>query len=380
MDLNIEQSLIADAKQHVADKTTSLGDEEYKADISRYLDQGRFDQEMQKIFRRLPSALIHRSELSEPDSYQAIETPLGGLIVSRDHEGKSHVFYNSCRHRGARIAEGKVCKKRMVCPYHAWSYTTDGKLHSLPGQSHCFPNLDKADNGLLRIPSVEKYGFIWACPTADSQEQAEATLDAHLGGMVSHLQWLNADALTFFQRTVRVWKGNWKLFVEGGLETYHFAFAHRETIAPSFYNNIAVIDQVDEHFRVVMPTRELETGPAQSLHDCSHTLFSLLPNTAILVQKEHADWIQSRPLSPTETEITITSIIPSEADLADQKQQQHWAKNHHITNVTLNEDWALGESIQASLNTRALPYLQYGKNEWALHAFNQVLDGYLAKE
>ena len=76
--------------------------------------------------------------------------------------------------------------------------------------------------------------------------------------MVSHMQWLDADNFTLFARTSENWGGNWKLFAEGGLETYHFAFAHKQTIASSFYNNTAVIDQLGKHFREVMPTKELE--------------------------------------------------------------------------------------------------------------------------
>jgi phenylpropionate dioxygenase-like ring-hydroxylating dioxygenase large terminal subunit len=104
----------------------------------------------------------------------------------------------------------------------------------------------------------------------------------------------------------------------------------------------------------------------------------LLPNSALLIQKEHVEFINFRPLSAGETEITITTLIPKNTDLNDINQLRHWQKNHDITNTTLNEDWALGESIQSSLESGALPYIQYGKNEWALHAFNEELDALLS--
>lgn len=376
----LEQSLIQSAKHSVANKTTSVGATEHRADVQRYVGQERFEAERERVFGRLPTVLLHSSELADADSYQAVDTPYGSLIVSRDAQGKVHVFRNSCRHRGARLVQGKMCKKRIVCPYHAWSYTTDGALSTVPGQTQCFPALDKEQNGLLTIPCAEKFGFIWLCPAAPNQASAESHLVSHLGGMAEHLEWMAVPQLMFFKRTTRLWRGNWKLFAEGGLETYHFAFAHQQTIAPSFYNNIAIIDQIDKHFRVVMPTRELERGDPQSLHDCSHTLFSLTPNSALLVQKAHVDWIQFTPRSPGETEISVTSLIPQSTDLEDEKQTGHWQKNHHITNVTLNEDWALGESIQRSMQEGALPYIQYGKNEWALQALNETLDALLARD
>ena len=380
MDQELELSLIAQSKHNRDHKTTSLGVSQHQSEADRYLSEDRFRQELDKVFNGLPGLLLHSSEIAEPNSYVAIESTIGPLIVTRDAQGQAHVFRNSCRHRGARLVNGSGCNKRLICPYHAWSYTTDGQLSNVPGQAQCFPDLDKATNGLLEIVCAERYGFIWLCPKSEESHQAAEDVERHLGEMAAHMAWLEAEQLTVFKRTAKVWDGNWKLFAEGGLETYHFAFAHKNTIAPSFYNNLAVIDQLGDHFRVVMPTKELEQEALTSLHDCSHTLFLLTPGAALLVQKEHIDWILFRPLSATQTEISVISLIPASTDLSDEKQTSHWGKNHHITNVTLDEDWELGASIQASLNTGALPYLQFGRNEWALHELNQVLDRLLARD
>lgn len=384
MNNDIEIALIESAKQNIANKTTSLVGEETRVNIDRYKDQQRFEQECHGIFAKLPTIVLHSSSLPEANSYQSVETPVGSLIVSRDANGKAHVLRNSCRHRGARLVNGKGCSKRLVCPYHAWSYSTNGELSNVPGQQQCFPNLDKAQNGLLSLGCIEKFGFIWLCPGLKNNENADTHLTTHLKGMAAHLTWLKPDELKVFQTTTKLWKGNWKLFAEGGLETYHFSFAHKGTIAPYFHNNIAVIDQIDQHFRVVMPTKSLSSTQTHesgdlSLHDCSHTLFYLLPSAALLIQKEHVDWIQFNPKGPEETEITVTTLIPVNANLDDSEQRRHWQKNHHITNETLDEDWQLGESIQSSIDEMALPYIQYGRNEWALAAFNKVIDSYIKK-
>ena len=55
------------------------------------------------------------------------------MILSRDREGKVHVFLNSCRHRGMKVCplrEGNAAV--LTCPYHGWSYSTDGKLVGVP--------------------------------------------------------------------------------------------------------------------------------------------------------------------------------------------------------------------------------------------------------
>lgn len=379
-----EKALIADAKSKILNKTTSLKGDERKVDLDRYVCKETLKQEVLSLYNRVPTVLLHSSEVSEPNSYQAVQTTLGSLIVSRDASGKVHVLRNACRHRGAKLVDDKGCSKRIVCPYHAWSYSTDGELSNVPGHSHCFPSLDKSENGLIEIPSVEMYGFIWMCPIAEPESDLRSLLSEHLGEMEDELSGLNTHALKVFKRTKKNWKGNWKLFAEGGFETYHFTFAHKDTIAPYFHNNTAVIDQIGNHFRVFMPTKVLtaEESPEQqalSMHDCSHTLYYFTPNMGLLVQKEHIDLIQMRPLSVDETEISISTLIPSSADLQDPQQLRHWQKNNEITNRTLDEDWTLGASIQESINDNAIPYLQYGKNEWALHAFNQVLNHLILK-
>ena len=384
MDIKFEELLIEKAKQNISSKTTSLKGEVHKVDVSRYTDQKLFKKEVKQIFNKRPTVLLHSSEVENLNSYQTVETTMGSLIVSRDSDGQVHVFRNSCRHRGAKVVEGKGCSKRIVCPYHAWSYSTDGKLSNVPGQQHCFPNIEKSENGLIEIPCIEKFGFIWVCPNKELNSSLDTHIDEHLGDMREQLNWIEANNLKLFKRTCQVRKANWKLLAEGGLETYHFSFAHKNTIAPFFHNNIAVIDQISSHFRVFMPTKILDGAMKPehqplSIHDCSHMLYYLTPNMGLLVQREHVDLIQFRPLTVDETEISVSSLIPKNADLDSPQQLSHWQKNLDITNQTLDEDWVLGESIHDSMISEALPYIQYGKNEWALHEFNAVLQTMLGE-
>lgn len=380
MNHDTELKLIDECIENRNGKTTTLGESETYSAASRYTSKDHYDLEIERVFKKLPSALAHSSEIPEPNRYRQVQTALGNLIVTRDPDGGARVFHNACRHRGARIVTSdRGCSKRLTCPYHAWSYTTDGKLASIPGEEHCFPNFDKGKNGLIEIPSSEKYGFVWACPTAGDNSEAESILDQHLGKMVDCMQWLKPENFKVFQRTSKVWKGNWKLFSEGGLETYHFGFAHKDSIAPFFYNNTAVIDNFGDHFRVVMPTRKLEEVEQRprnerSIHDCSHTLFTIIPNSSFLIQKAHVDWVSFRTLSENQTEITVTTLVPADANLQDEDEMRHWQKNHDITNMTLNEDWELGVSIQESLDSGVIERVVYGKNEWALNVFNERLD------
>ena len=54
----------------------------------------------------------------------------------------------------------KVCRYEsgntsfFVCPYHSWSYTTDGKLQGVPLYRMLYEgHLDRADWSLIEVPS-----------------------------------------------------------------------------------------------------------------------------------------------------------------------------------------------------------------------------------
>jgi glycine betaine catabolism A len=109
-------------------------------DASVYIDPLRFERERRKLFDRLPLLLGPSALL--PDNNTAIAHDGYGvpLIVSRDGEGRIHVMANVCRHRGTRLIESDdvVPAKRIVCPYHAWTYGSNGDLLAIP-RAECFP-------------------------------------------------------------------------------------------------------------------------------------------------------------------------------------------------------------------------------------------------
>ena len=45
-------------------------------------------------------------------------------------QGRLRAFFNVCRHRGTRLCEAASGRfsETIQCPYHAWTYATDGRL------------------------------------------------------------------------------------------------------------------------------------------------------------------------------------------------------------------------------------------------------------
>ena len=75
------------------------------------------------------------------------------VILCRDRAGAVHVFLNSCRHRGMKVCrydDGNTTV--FTCPYHGWSYGTDGALVGVPFFREAYHSeLDKTKWRLVEV-------------------------------------------------------------------------------------------------------------------------------------------------------------------------------------------------------------------------------------
>src|SRR5687768_12236319 len=174
---------------------------------SVYTDREWWAREKAALFDRLPQVLAPSALLPEPNMAVPHDQTGRPLLLARDGDGHAHVFMNVCRHRGTRLVEGTdgVCAKRLVCPYHAWTYKLDGKLLALP-RPETFPGLDKSAMGLVELPSLEAGGLVWFLPPeaggiADFADAATVSADFAAFGMQDHY---------LFARRVHEVASNWK--------------------------------------------------------------------------------------------------------------------------------------------------------------------------
>ena len=135
----------------------------YSFDRALYTDVAVYELEMERIFRSRWLFVDHAARIPRPGDFILREIAGESIIVVRDHEAQVRAFYNVCRHRGSRLcqrSDGHI--ERFVCPYHAWTYTLDGRLSNARLMP---PGFDPASHGLnpchLRV--VEGLVFISLC-------------------------------------------------------------------------------------------------------------------------------------------------------------------------------------------------------------------------
>lgn len=118
---------------------------------------------------------------------------------------KDSAFHNVCPHRGTTLLEAPTVRKLITCPYHAWSFTLDGKAKRAPMET-C----------LQRISTVSPHGFKVVGDVQDyAWDSAWKT--------VSDMDWGCLEVV--HKKTWHV-NANWKLLIENFLEWYHLPSIH----------------------------------------------------------------------------------------------------------------------------------------------------------
>ena len=189
-----------------------------------YVDPDSLARERTAIFLRTWNYAGGLSELAQPGDYVTARLLDQNVIVMRGRDGKLRGFHNVCQHRAHELLEGRGNTRTIVCPYHAWSYTDDGRLLSARGLERQ-PDFDARRFCLkpVRIDVLaDAFVFFNLDPDATPLSEAAADLDADLRAMLPRLPDYRARPFGEARRIA----ANWKVVVDNFLECYHCAPAH----------------------------------------------------------------------------------------------------------------------------------------------------------
>lgn len=346
-------------------------------DVQHYLDPQRFAAEL-ALFRRFPQPLAASAELPEAGDWLARDRFGMPFLLVRQDDGSVRALLNVCRHRGARLVEEGAGKqaRTFVCPYHAWSYNSDGSLRGVP-QSFGFPCLDKEACELRRLAVRERAGLIWVVP---DPHYSDLNVDQYLGPLMDELESLDlATPAAFAPRSYEV-AANWKLLIDGAFEAYHFKVAHRNTIAAMFTDNMQLVDEIGLNRRLYLLKANFSAEHPPALDDFEprqygNIIYFFFPNTTLLVQPDHTQFSTLEPIAPGVTRVHEITLLPTEPDSA--KAEKYWQANVDLYRRTLAEDYTLAESIHKGLPSGANSALTFGTFEFSVPRFHSQLQDQL---
>jgi Rieske 2Fe-2S family protein len=313
-------------------------------------------------------------------------------VLLRDRDGSIRAFLNTCRHRGARICSGESGHaRRLMCPYHQWTYGLDGRLI---GATMMPSDFDRSAHGLRPVHVQTLGGTIYVCLAktppdfADVRRSIEPALALHdLGG-----------AKVAATSTIVV-KGNWKLTMENARECLHCADRHRDLmrVLLDFYD---FDDPAIQEFWAGTAASGLVNGPAHGhgfrmartplakgvksitrdgdfigpkvlgrvpSQDIGSLRWQVYPNTFNHVLGDYAFLVRFLPVNARETMITSKFLVPADAvegvDYDVTRMTEIWLK-------TNDEDAQLIENNQLGVNSIGYEPGPYSpRAEWTVAEF-----------
>ena len=200
-----------------------------------YIDQELFELEMEHLFANTWNYVGHESQVPNVGDYFCTTIGTQSVIMVRHTDGSIRVLYNRCAHKGSRIVT-ETCGSTgrfFRCPYHAWSYRTDGSLAAVPlqkGYENTGFEQSTAAKGMTPVRHVHNYrGFVFA-KLRDVGPDFESYFGASLSSFDNMIDRSPAGKLEVAGGVLRYMHDcNWKMLVENQTDTCHPMIVHESS-------------------------------------------------------------------------------------------------------------------------------------------------------
>ncbi|HWE45152.1 MAG TPA: aromatic ring-hydroxylating dioxygenase subunit alpha [Caulobacteraceae bacterium] len=345
-----------------------------------YSDPGFFELERERVFRQAWQVVCHVNDVPNPGDFYTLDFLNEKIVTVRGEDGAVRSFHNVCRHRASRVLEGDSgnCGRRMVCPYHAWSYGLDGRLIRTAAWQG-FEGLDPVAHGLAPVEQEIFCGFVFVRFAPGLPGVAQM-----MGRYVDELAVHRLEELVPFGRvTIRPRAVNWKNIGDNYSDALHIPVAHpglTRLFAGSYAMEAdAWVEKLwgditerpspnptERAYQALLPN--FEHLPKQARRRWAY--YKLWPNIAFDIYPDQVDFMQFIPVSATQSVIReIAYALPDDRREAKAARYLNWRINRQVN----KEDTALIARVQAGMGSSSYTTGPLAKGEVGLTAFAERL-------
>jgi Rieske 2Fe-2S family protein len=295
-----------------------------------YYDPQHYAHELEAIWYRDWICVGRQEDLAQPGDYLLAEIGNERLILTRDARGCPRAFYNTCRHRGSVLctaSRGHFANRRIVCPYHSWTYSLDGELLATPLRIE-LEDFRREDYRLYEARIDTWGGFLFV----NLSETPAEPLDAFLGAEARHVEGWPLAELVSVQRDRTILACNWKVFWENYSECYHCPRIHPELCSLVPIYGAGVLSYADQpsasspgaaHERRARVAPGMRTwtpdgqttlpsieGPDEAPRALGMVFASFTANLYVVAHPDYVRSVRVSPKGPESVELTVDWLLP----------------------------------------------------------------------
>jgi len=341
--------------------------------------------EQRAWFARSWVCVGREEDVAGPGAFLQVVVAGQSLLVVRGEDDVVRAFHNVCRHRGAQLcSEPSGRLVRIQCPYHAWTYTLDGRLRRA-SHTQDLVDFDTGDFGLAQASAAIWQGFVFLSLDPDPPELA--------GSMADLWQHIDRFPLAVLRRADRIEyhvDANWKVIGENYSECYHCPGVHPQLNHLTPYDKGQNIESKGAWCGGWMELRDdVDTMSVDGLRHGRPSLpgvtaederriyyFLVWPN---LLLSLHPDYLMTHQVWPVEAgrsrvvcEWFFHPETLAEPGFDASDAIEFW-------DLTNRQDWVVCELQQRGTASMAYTPGRYSLMEDMVHAFDLMLaDGYAA--
>jgi glycine betaine catabolism A len=303
--------------------------------------------ERRHLFAGTWTALGRTVDVAAAGNQRAVTVGDVGVLLTFSADGGPRAFANVCRHRGHELLTDGATAERpaVLCPYHGWSYTLDGRLRTAPRMGDVF---DGSRYSLVELPVIDWHGWLFVNATGTAPP-----FHRHAGTFADHVAPYRPGKLVVKARHGYDVAANWKIIAENYHECYHCPLIHPELCAVTPPNSG---DNWREPGAWVGGSMELRAhAQTMSLDGRSHGIplpdvdprlvryLGLFPNLLVSLHPDYVLTHRLEPLAPDLTRVECEWLFPEE--VTDPSYAvEFW-------DVTNRQDWAACESVQRGVSS-----------------------------
>lgn len=336
-----------------------------------------YAEELARIFYDRWVCVGRARQIERPGEFFLAAIGESSLIVVRGNDGAVRTFHNVCRHRGTRLCEENsgTFAASIQCPYHAWTYSLDGRLIGAPHMQDA-PGFEKRDYPLHAVATAEWEGFVFAHLGKDP-----VPFYTWLAPLIGRFARWGLGSLVSLKRMDYDVEANWKLIFLNYSECLHCPVIHPLLSRRSPFTSGAN-DLVEGPFLGGYMMIGTEGGTMSSSGGaCAPRLptipgddaqrayyYTIFPNLCLSLFPDYAMFHSLWPQSPTRTRVVCEWLFHPAAVGAEGFNPEDAVEFWDITN---REDWRITQRSQAGIASPGSTPGPYSPRESLLAAWDR---------